>query len=360
MNKAIKILTVALVLQVLLVVLANLDHFKNNDSNQNSRLLSLDWSHVDGLRIAGKDSTSVLLKKKSEHEWILPDYYSLPVDSVKIDELLDKLKPIHTDWPVATTEEAAKRFEVSKDNFQRQLNFLQGDTTKSTLLTGTSPGYRKVHAKLADQSAIYAIELSNFLVSASAEDWLKKQLLALDLNQVKEISIADIHLTKPDKDWLLDGLSADQKINHTSLQTLLDTLTNFRIESAFGPNLDANQLQNQVATLAFDLGSDKHNWAFYEPKEGAYLILKSTQNAVYFKVNRAEAEKITTLKRQALIQSVTSSTAPVTDPASTSQTESTNIPKSITQDALPTLDMPDIPTGESPITDDSKPEPISP
>jgi hypothetical protein len=302
MNKAIKILTFVLVLQVLLVVLTHLDQLKNNDSSHNNTLLAFDWSKIDGLRISTSESASVLLKKKSEHEWFLPDYHNLPVDSTKIDELLTKFKAIKTEWPVATTSEATKRFEVSKDHFQRQIAFLQGDTAQSTLITGTSPGYRKVHAKLDDQNAIYAIELSNFLASAVNDDWLKKQLFALDLNQVKSMSIADIQLTKPDQEWLLAGLAAEQKINHKSLQNLLDALSNFRVESAFGPSVDASELENTVATLELEVGSEKQTWVFYEPKEGAHFILKSTQNPVYFKVNRAEAEKLTQLQRNQLIE----------------------------------------------------------
>ena len=304
MNKAIKILTVALVLQVLLVELTNLERFKSNNSNQQARLLDLDWPQIDGLRISGKDTASVVMKKKSEQEWFLPDYHNLPVDQSKIEELLKKLKPLQTDWPVATTTEAAKRFEVNKDNFQRQLTFLQGEATKGTLFTGTSPGYRKVHARVDDQNEIYAIELSNFLASTSVEDWLKKSLLAVDLNPVKKIILGNIQLSKIDKEWVLDGLTANQKVNQATLQPLLDALTNFSVEAAFGSDPTILQNQPEIAAISFDMGSERHTLAFYEPKEGAHLILKSSQHSNYFKVNRAEAEKIMGVKREVLIENI--------------------------------------------------------
>jgi hypothetical protein len=313
MNKTIKILTIVLVLQALLVILTNLEHFKTDSDKQQSRLLAFDWQQIDGFRITGKESASVLLKKKSEHEWFIPNYYNLAVDNTKIDELLNKLKPLKTDWPVATTEEASRRFEVSKENFQRQIAFLQGETTKSNLLTGTSPGYRKVHARLDNQNAIYAIELSNFLASTNAEDWLKKQLLAMDLNPVKKITVGDIQLTKADKEWILDGLSTDQKLNQTKLQPLLDAITTFSVEAAFGPDATIVQNQPQIANVIFDFGAEQQQWSFYEPKEGAHLIVKSTQNPNYFKVNRAIADKITTITREQLIEKATLQSTPVSD-----------------------------------------------
>lgn len=338
MNKAIKVLTVVLVLQVLLVVLANLEHFKPANNNQQARLLAVDWQKIDGLNITGKDSAVLVLKKKSEHEWFMPGYHQLIVEKTKIDELLNKLKALKMDWPVATTEEASRRFEVHRENFQRQLTFLQGETAKSTLRTGTSPGFRKVHARVDDQNPIYAIELSNFLASTNAEDWLKKQILSIDLNAAKKITLGDIHLNKADKEWQLEGLLPEQKLNQTGLQLLLDALTHFSVEAAFGPDAAILENQREIMKISFDLSNEQHQWIFYEPKEGAHLTVKSTQNPNYFKVNRAIADKFTAVTREQLIEKMVSPTPMQTQPNPTEpmQTESMQTePAQIEESSLP-------------------------
>lgn len=342
MNKTIKILTVVLVAQLVLVVLTHIDQLKD-DRNVKTHLLSLDWQQIDGIRIKSSNDAQVLLKKKTDQEWILPEYNNLPADTSKMNDLLKKFKQLQTDWPVATTNEASKRFEVSKDHFQRQIDFLQGDKLQTTLFTGTSPGYRKVHARLDSQKSIYAVELSNFLASASTEDWLQKQLLAVNLNNVKSISSADIKLTKSDKDWKLNELTDNQQLNPKVLQNYLDAFTNFQVESVLGTNLDSEQLQKIVAEVTIEFTSESKKWVFYEPKEGAYLILKAPDYPQYFKINRAEAEKITQLQRSQLVENTSASEQPLSSPAASSQ---------------PSLapGLPGLPTDESAPIEESVPE----
>ncbi len=51
------------------------------------------------------------------------------------------------------------------------------DKVVGDLYLGTSPGFKKVHARRADSDDIYAITFANYEATARTDDWLDKALL---------------------------------------------------------------------------------------------------------------------------------------------------------------------------------------
>jgi hypothetical protein len=92
---------------------------------------------------------------------------------------LDKIVALRAPWPIATSGSSASRFEVAEDNYQRHVELLDGDDdVLAEFFLGTSPGYQRVHARVADSSDIFSVELSNFELSANLDSWMDKSLLA--------------------------------------------------------------------------------------------------------------------------------------------------------------------------------------
>ena len=61
-----------------------------------------------------------------------------------------------------------------EDSYQRRVQVLTGDETLADVYLGTSPGYRRVHARRADADDVYSIEFSNFEAGTDVSSWLKK------------------------------------------------------------------------------------------------------------------------------------------------------------------------------------------
>ena len=135
--------------------------------------LSLDTEQVDSISISNADDAVSL--RKADGAWRLPD--GLPVDASKIDGLLDKLGNAAGGWPVASKASTAERFEVTEDNHQRHVVLNAGDDVAADFYLGTSPGYRKAHARHVDEDEVYAITFSNYEAGVRASDWLDKSLL---------------------------------------------------------------------------------------------------------------------------------------------------------------------------------------
>ncbi len=172
------------------------------------RLLPFESAAARSLEIATADERVSLLR--GDDGWQLDG--GLPADDGKVGEVLEKLASASAAWPVATSAATAERFEVTEDNFQRRLVVGSDDGETATLFLGSSPGYRRVHARADGADEVYSIDFSNYEAPTDAGQWLDRQLLR------PEGAVAGVSRDEgwalergDDADWLLDGAAADQE-----------------------------------------------------------------------------------------------------------------------------------------------------
>lgn len=178
-------LIAALAIQVAAVAL--LIAVKSGGAVEPDPFLEFDADAVDMLSVSGGaggggegdegGEGKVVLAKKDD-AWQLPD--GLPADAAKVDEVIKKLADAAAGWPVATSASVQERFELVEDNHQRRLTLSAGGETVADIYLGTSPGYRKTHARRVDDDNIYAITFSNYQAGMKESDWLDKALLRPD------------------------------------------------------------------------------------------------------------------------------------------------------------------------------------
>ena len=74
---------------------------------------------------------------------------------------------------------------------------------------GTSPGYQQVHARRADDEAVYSVGIANYQVPPEADDWLDKTLLQPrgDIASVSRKGGWSLH--RGEEGWLLSAAEAD-------------------------------------------------------------------------------------------------------------------------------------------------------
>ena len=82
------------------------------------KLLEFNREQVDGIRIEDNEGNLAELKREDD-AWLTADDF--PIDANRVDRLLDRLDELEHGLAVASSSGAAKRFEVSKDSYQRHL-----------------------------------------------------------------------------------------------------------------------------------------------------------------------------------------------------------------------------------------------
>ena len=109
-------------------------------------LLTFDPAKVDRIEIAESSANSVALVKE-DGKWAIPSSAGFPADGAKVSGLLTKLAGLKKGWPVASSSEAAKRFKVASDSFERRIVLKSGGNAAGELLLGTSPNFKSVSAR---------------------------------------------------------------------------------------------------------------------------------------------------------------------------------------------------------------------
>lgn len=264
------------------------EHRQQELQQQSEPLLALQREQLQRLEISAGDDSVAL--QKNAGEWQLPELHNLPVDAAKLDGLVDKLVEMRSGWPVATSDSARERFEVSEEKFQKRLRMYSDGEVAAEFFIGTSPGFRKVHLRRAGDDAIYAAELNSYEMPVEGEDWLDKKLLAA--GDLESINGPDYQLRKVDGEWQFaageGGLDADKA------RELANALSGLRIQKPVGEKPEAEPLAIQVAA-----GGGEFGYQFLHSGD-KYFVRRSDREQL-FELSRYDYERIADLRRPQLV-----------------------------------------------------------
>ena len=165
--------TLGALLAIQVVIVGVLLAARSGGIEEPEPFLEFDADSVDTLSVSNSDGSVSLTKV--DGAWQLPN--GVPAAEFKVDSVLEKLAGTSGGWPVANTESTRERFEVTEDNHQRHILAKAGEETVADIYLGTSPGYRKTHARRTKEDEIYAIGFSNYEAGVKAADWLDRSLL---------------------------------------------------------------------------------------------------------------------------------------------------------------------------------------
>ena len=266
---------------------------RGQSSNQAQPLLSFDTGQVDRAVITGEDKNVTI--KKVSGDWQLADN-SLPADTQKVIDQLNKLEQIKTGWPVASTKSSHERFEVADDKFQRHIELYQGDKKVAELYLGSSPGFRQVNVRRPGDDNVYSATLSAYEFPVEDQGWLDRSLLAAkDINTIKG---ADYTLKKADKDWQLltgDGQTSEQT-DKDKADALVKALDDLKVLSLVEDKKEAPEQPTSEITVS----SGSNNWTYkFSQRNDSYYVSRSDHDAV-FKVSKPTFESIVDVKETQL------------------------------------------------------------
>lgn len=318
MNRHVRAL--ALILAVQLAVLGGVLFWNQRAaSTPTGTLLEIDRTKVDGIVIVDEKGARLKLQR-TDAGWTLPDSQGLPADGEKVSQLFDKLIAASAPWPVATSSESAKRFEVAADKFQREIQLLEHDKVVGDLYFGTSPGFKKVHARNADSDDIYAVAFANYEATARSDDWLDKALLKPN-GDVTALSRPDHwRVQREGEVWSLEGIAHDETTKQDVVGDLVNKVVNLRVMGAADvPAADAVP----VLLLTARTANGEFDYRFYQPQPKSDLIVTRNGQDGAFKVAAYVAEPL--IKDRADL--VSNGSAPAAAPAEALAPSANPLPK---------------------------------
>lgn len=295
-------LFIALVVQLLLVIGIFTYHQNSQQATSAQPLLDFDKGSIDKMVI--RDANNSVSLQKTGSEWNLPDFKQLPIEQSKLDDLLDKLNGTKLTWPVANTSSSHERFEVTDDKFQRRIAFYQGDKQLGEFLLGTTPGFKKIHLRRANESEVYAVTLNQFDFSVDASSWLDKTLI--DVKKVESVTGADYQLQKTGEQWSLVG-DESAKVDAFKADEIAKIFTNVEI-------LDLPKETPQGDAKTYTVKADGNEWKYTFIKTADAHFIKRNDKDAFFKIGQSDYEKLVNITKSQLILPPEAATPPAPAP----------------------------------------------
>ena len=176
------------------------------------------------ISIEDGDAQSVTLSRDADSApWQLAS--GLPADESKVAALLDALTERDSGFAIADSAGAAARFQLGDDAFERRIRLANADTERAVYL-GSSPSFRKIHARREGESAVYVLELNSYDAPTTENDWLDRSLLAL--RNIDALTLYGIDFELGSEGWTRgDGGAVDAE----AMETLVQALASLRISA---------------------------------------------------------------------------------------------------------------------------------
>jgi hypothetical protein len=262
-------------------------------------LLPFDPKSITTLRIEGSGESVTLAR--GDRGWLVQDLNDFPAEGSKVDALLQKLADMKRPLPVATSREALKRHKVADDAFERRVTLEGGDKPVATLLLGDSPGFKRQFARPAGEAAVYDLDLALFEVSNRRDDWLARDSLRVDQEQIVGIAAPDWRLVKADDAWTLEGSEA--KPDPAAVINLLGRIGSLGYRGVLGTE---DKPEYDQATPVVDLSltlkdGGTREYRISKARDSQDYVLKSGDRPWYFKLSEFDLEGILGVDRAKLL-----------------------------------------------------------
>lgn len=300
-----RMITMAAVLLAIQIGLAVALYFGGSEKatvTPDTPLLGVQAKAITGLEITEPEKDRIVVQK-SDTGWILPEAFGAPANGEQVMALLTRLAGLKQGLAVATSPAAAKRFKVAADLFERHVVVKEGDRVVGDFYVGTSPGFRRIHARRADREEIVTIALSTFELPTAADQWLDKNVLRIKEDEIGEISFADFTLRKIDKNWQLKGLAEGRETDAKAAQDLVDKVTGVTVQAVIkaeevAPLFSATPALHYTVTRK-DGGTT--TFTFVKAEKDSYVV-KQGGDDHYYKVHTLQVENLLKTTGETLVK----------------------------------------------------------
>ncbi len=249
-------------------------------------LVSVQPSAIDEIRISDVPQMEAVLRRSGQR-WILPELNDLPADPRSVQQLIDGLTGSRTGWPIAKSAAARQRFQVADYHHQRSVTLRTESGEATTIYLGTSPGYRKVHARNAASSEIYSLTFNVFDAPGNNAAWIDRKLLQIRLPLRISADQYSIHRTQGD--WLTaTGAIPDER----ELAALLSALRSLQVDGvASEAQQDALALVEAQLLLEIESMTGDINLGFFTLD--AEHFVSSSEYPFFFKLSAFDFDRFT-------------------------------------------------------------------
>lgn len=248
-------------------------------------LAPFDAKDIEEIQIGDEYDNETVLKKIG-NRWLLPELENLPVNQTKIDTLLQRITRRDSSWPIAHSATARQRFQVADYHYQRRIKLLAKGEQLGTIYLGTSPGFRKVHARNSKHADIYSIDFNVFDAPGVSGQWLEPKLL--QIRAPLSITADSYSLRLENGNWLSgSGQAPDER----ELQALLSALRSLQVDGVAAKDLQ-RELSEAEANLVLQVQSLAGEATLELFTVGDAHFIYSSEYSLFFKLSAYDFDRL--------------------------------------------------------------------
>lgn len=301
MNSWTKFLSLLLVVQIALSV-ALISRANKLDAFTSDEPLLGDLSSVNKIAIFEKDQPTLNFEKVN-NQWVLSDKKDLALSAEKLKPLTETLMQSKKSFPVGKTTLAAKQFKAVEGDFERKIVFSKDDAAIKTLFVGSSPTFKKVHARVDGDDNTYVISANAYELSTKPLDWFDKEFLQIPQNKIAKIIMGNLTLVEKDGKLEVDGLKENEETNQTEVGSLVQKLSRLTFvdlltEEQFAAVKDKPVLDYSIQTK----DNESFNFKFFGPLEDDFFAGKVDKYPYYFKFRKSGLDTAKESNREKVVQ----------------------------------------------------------
>lgn len=277
-----RILTVIFVVQVALVATLYWPQ-QSTPVSRESLLTTIAPDSVNGITLSNGDGATLVLVRDTDG-WRLD--LGLPADDKKVDALLGVLLAKDPGFPIADSDIAAKRFEVSETEFQRKI-IVSSPEGQATAYLGSAPALRKVHARRDGETEVFVLPFSSFDAPVDIDSWLDTRLLSQPA--LSTFTLYGTQYVLSQGRWSRsDGQDSDE----TQVTPLAQILGNLQISGLVDPADDDAASAGEALRISLGSAEQGSQIAVLHNPESDRYYLQSERFGEVFSTSAYDAERL--------------------------------------------------------------------
>ena len=282
MQRMIVAAAILLILQIGLVVGFKMQDNQYEPFSANEPLISYTPDTIDSISITAEDKGELTLSRKPGG-WFIAGKDDVPANSAQVDTFLKNLAAFRRGLAVATTKNAAQRFEVSPEKYNSRIVLRENGKIAADLYFGTSAGFKQLHARTAGSNEIVTVVLGSHEVSPKVEQWIDKEILLLPQDQLISVDIDGYSIVRDgESGWKAVDPATGEEKQLADGGKLIDKICTLNIQDVIAD--DTAGSSDKEENLSFSLTikeKGKLEYVFSKLEENTYAVKRSDMKLLW-------------------------------------------------------------------------------
>jgi len=250
-----------------------------------SDLFSLDKDAISELELIG--SADTLKFMRNDPLWSLDNY---PVDTVKMNRLLDIFTDLQVDRLISKNPEKYEKYQLTDQGTQFLARGKDGKDLLHLIIGQRGANYQETFVRGMSEDEVFAVKASlSQYQNKTPKDFWDRNMTQLDVNQINQAEFQgemNYALQREGPVWTYNG----EPVDFEKVVNMLRPLENLKA-SNFGTEIGSNNPFYQNIVLGFEDGSSLELNFHLKDANGALLLVRVSGNDKIFEYSKSSLNR---------------------------------------------------------------------